>query len=52
MPASRSGVVLDGSITAVMNLECDATITNTGGDPTCPSPRGIGAGGNQRSHCT
>ena len=51
MPASRSGVVRDGSITAVMNREKDATITSTGGDPTRPSPRGTSTGGNHKSHC-
>lgn len=34
-PASRSAVVRDGIIVAVMNRENDDTITNTGGDPTC-----------------
>ena len=28
-----------------------ATITNTGGRPTCPNPSGTSIGGNHRSHC-
>jgi len=51
MPASRSGVVRDGNITAVMNREYDSTITSTGGDPLRPPPKGISAGGNHKSHC-
>jgi len=33
-----------------MNLENDATITSTGGEPTCPWPSGTATGGNHRSH--
>ena len=41
MPRSRSGVVRDGNITAVMNRENEDTTTNTGGDPAWPAPSGI-----------
>lgn len=51
MPANRSGVISEGSITAVMNRDNDATITRTGGEPNRPSPRGMPTGGNHRSHC-
>lgn len=35
----------------MMNLECAATITNTGSSTLLPSSRGIFRGGNHRSHC-
>src|SRR5215218_11519566 len=46
IPASRSGVVRDGSIRAVRNRENDATITSTGGEATCQPPTGTFTGGN------
>jgi hypothetical protein len=52
IPASKSGVVRVGIITAVMKRENEATITNTGGGEVRPSGNGISAGGNHRSHCT
>ncbi len=52
IPISRSAVVREGSIIAVMNRECEQTITNTGGVPSWPAPSGIRAGGNHRSHWT
>ena len=50
IPASRSGVCRVGIIRPVMNLEYDATITSTGGEPACPAPNGTVTGGNHRSH--
>ncbi len=50
MPASRSAVVRDGIITAVMNFENDETITRTGNTALVPSPIGIFGSGNHRSH--
>jgi hypothetical protein len=50
IPASKSGVARVGSIRPVMNLENEATITSTGGDPDCPAPSGTRTGGNHRSH--
>ena len=52
MPKSRSAVVRDGIINAVMNLENDATITNTGSIILVPSATGILGSGNHKSHCT
>ena len=51
IPASRSAVVREGIITAVMNFENDATITSTGKITAVPSPIGILGSGNHRSHC-
>ena len=51
IPASRSGVIRDGNMRAVMNRENAGTITSTGGEPTYPDPSGVAAGENHRSHC-
>jgi len=50
IPASRSGVVRDGTIKAVMQRENEATTTSTGGEQVWSPPTGIFAGGNHRSH--
>jgi hypothetical protein len=52
IPASKSGVVRVGIITAQIVRENEATITNTGGGEVRPSGSGMVAGGNQRSHWT
>ena len=52
IPDSRSAVVREGIITAVMNFENEATITSTGSSAALPSPRGIRGSGNHRSHWT
>lgn len=50
IPASRSPVVRDGIIRAMMNRECEQTITSTGNTRSLPGPQGILASGNTRSH--
>jgi hypothetical protein len=52
IPASRSPVIRDGIIRAMMNRECEDTITNTGRTRGFPAPTGIRTSGNHRSHCT
>ena len=51
MPSSRSAVFRVGSMTAIVNRENAATITNTGNRLAVPFGSGIFAGGNHRSHC-
>jgi hypothetical protein len=41
IPASRSPVIRDGIIRAMMNRECEDTITNTGKTFDFPPPTGI-----------
>jgi hypothetical protein len=48
---NRSGICRDGIITADNHREYPDTITNTGGESTCPNPNATSAGGNRRSHC-
>ena len=52
IPDNRSAVIREGIITAVMNLENEATITSTGSNARVPSSTGILGSGNHRSHCT
>ena len=52
IPASRSPLVLVGSITAITNREYAATIVSTGGANIVPDPSGMTFAGNHRSHCT
>jgi hypothetical protein len=52
MPESKSAVVREGIIDAVMNFENDATITSTGNIMWVPSATGILGSGNHKSHCT
>lgn len=51
IPASKSQVIRDGIIRAMMNRECEDTITNTGRIRGLPAPAGIRTSGNHRSHC-
>ena len=50
-PPIRSGLCLEQIIIAKILREYPATITSTGGRPTCPCPSGTSTGGNHRSHC-
>ena len=49
-PHNRSGDWRLGSIIAVIIREYPVTITNTGGRPVWPCPKGTSTGGNHRSH--
>ena len=50
IPDSRSAVVREGIIIAVMNFENEATITSTGSSAAVPSSTGTLGSGNHRSH--
>jgi hypothetical protein len=41
IPANRSPVIREGSIRAMMNRECEHTITNTGRTRGFPLPTGM-----------
>lgn len=51
IPASKSPVIRDGIIRAMMNRECEDTITSTGRTLGFSDPTGIRTSGNHKSHC-